>query len=704
MTHDISPQLKPKVLVVDDDVQVITLLKAALQPVSQVFFTTDSGQALAVTHSTAPDLILLDVEMPGLNGLDLCRRLRADAQTAQIPVVFITSHDSVEQQLACFDAGGADFVQKPFDLAVVRARAGVQLALRQKTQEAEAERRRVLEEKERLRVMLHSIGDAVITTDLEGRVTYMNPVAETMTGYREAQALGRSIELIMPLRTGATRTPQTNPVRLAISEQRTVGMALDAQMCNRAGQWIDVEDSAAPLKDAHQAVVGAVIVFHDVSEARAMAVKMTHLSHYDQLTNLPNRLMLLERLAHSLSLAERFERRLGLMVINVDHFKLTNELHGYGIGDKVLKALAENLGTVLNNGETLSRSSGDEFLVLVPDAGSAESLGNLASALLVAGSRKFTVDNVMHELSLSIGISVYPDDATEQEMLLRHAEGAKFRAKSQGRGSYRFFSQEVEDALRGRYHTEQRIKKALAEDGVVVLYQPKIVAGSGLLDSVEALVRLQGEDGALIPPSEFIALAEDTRLILPLGKAVFRQACMQSRHWREAGRPVKVGVNVSPVQFMEPDFWPSFLAIMEETGAKASDLEIEITESLLIDQSGVVSDKLSVIRAHGLSVAMDDFGTGYSSLAYLKSIPLDVLKIDGMFVRHMHRSPQDLALVETVIALAKSFNLKIVAECVETQRQVDTLVALGCQLMQGYLYSKPVKAEEVSAFFAVGSS
>ncbi len=698
MTDPAEVNAKPKVLVVDDDVQVITLLKAALQSVSQVFFTTDSEQALAVAHSTAPDLVLLDVEMPGVNGLEICRRLRADVQTSQIPVVFITSHNSIEQQLACFDAGGADFVQKPFDLAVVRARAGVQLALRQKTQEAEAERRRVLEEKERLRVMLHSIGDAVITTDLDGLVTYMNPVAEAMTGYREAQAIGRPIEMVMPLRTGTTRAPQINPVRLAMAEQRTVGMALDAQMCNSAGQWTDVEDSAAPLRDAHHAVVGSVIVFHDVSEARAMAIKMTHLSHYDQLTNLPNRLLLLERLAHSLSLAERFERRLGLMVINIDHFKLTNELHGYGVGDKVLKAVAENLAAVLKNGETLSRSSGDEFLVLVPDAGSAESLGNIASALLVAGSEKVTLDNVSHELSLSIGISVYPDDAAEQETLLRHAESAKFRAKNQGRSRYRFFSQEVEDALRGRYYSEQRIKRAVAEDGVVVLYQPKIDARSGNLDSVEALVRLKGEDGSLVPPSEFIALAEETRLILPLGLVVFGQACLQSKHWRDAGRPVKVGINVSPVQFLEPDFWPDFLKIMEETGAQPADLEIEITESLLIDQSGVVAEKLAAIRAHGLSVAMDDFGTGYSSLAYLKYIPLDVLKIDGMFVRQMHRSAQDMALVETIVALANSFNLELVAECVETQQQVDALVGLGCYLMQGYLYSKPVRAEDIEGF------
>ena len=684
---------------VDDDLQVINLLKVALQSVSQVFFTTDSAQAVAIARSAAPDLVLLDVEMPGLNGLEICRRLRADPQTSEIPVVFITSHDSVDQQLSCFEAGGADFVQKPFEPAVVRARAGVHWALRQKTLEAERERRRVLEEKERLRVMLQSIGDAVITTDLEGRVTYMNPVAEAMTGYSEHQALNRPIELIMPLRTGATGAPQTNPVRLALSERRTVGMALDAQMCNSAGRWIDVEDSAAPLKDANQAVVGAVIVFHDVSEARAMAVKMTHLSHFDQLTNLPNRLLLLERLAHALSLAERFERRLGLMVINVDQFKLTNELHGYGVGDKVLKAIAENLEGALNNGETLSRSSGDEFFVLIPDAGSPESLGNLASALLLAGGQRIANDDVQHELSVSIGISVYPDDATEQEMLLRHAESAKVRAKRHGRGYYRFFSQEMENALRGRYHTEQRIKKALAEDGVVVLYQPKIDAPSGRLDSVEALVRLRGDSGSLIAPADFISLAEDAHLILPLGQAIFRQACQQSRHWRDAGRPVKVGINVSPVQFLEPDFWPSFLAILKETGAQPADLEIEITESLLIDQSGVVSDKLSAIRAHGLTVAMDDFGTGYSSLAYLKSIPMDVLKIDGVFVRHMHRSAQDMALVETVIALAKCFNLTLVAECVETQQQVDTLVALGCHLMQGYFYSRPVSADHISAFF-----
>ncbi|MBY0411191.1 MAG: diguanylate cyclase [Burkholderiaceae bacterium] len=583
----------PKVLIIDDDATVVGALFAALKPIAQVLFSTDSAQAIGLAHSMAPDLVLLDVEMPGLDGVEICMRLRADARTADIPVIFITSHDSTAQQILCFEAGGVDFVQKPLDLAVVRARAGVQLALRQKTREAERAQAKLQEEKERLRVTLQSIGDAVITTDPAGLVTYLNPVAENMTGYREADALGLSIETVMPLRTGATSIPQTNPVRVALSEQRIVGMALDAQMRARDGRWTDVEDSAAPLWNAQGEIEGAVIVFHDVSAARAMAVKMTHLSHYDQLTNLPNRLLLMQRLDHALELAKRFGRQVGLLVINIDQFKLTNEVHGYGVGDTVLKCLTAHMEGVLKEGETLSRCSADEFLVLVPDASNAEALGNLARALLLAASKPINTEGAVHKPSVSIGISVYPDDATEQEMLLRHAEGARHRAKVDGRNCYRFFSQDMENALRQRYRMEQVIKKALESDAVVVLYQPKIDAATGLLHSVEALVRLRDDDHRLIAPAQFIALAEETRLIVPLGLAVFRKACQQSMRWRNARRPVKIGVNVSPVQFLVPDFWPSFLAVLKETGANPADIEIEITESLLIENQRPGVSKVS---------------------------------------------------------------------------------------------------------------
>lgn len=689
----------PKVLIVDDDATVVSALFAALKPIAQVLFSTDSAQAIGLAHSTSPDLVLLDVEMPGLNGVEICMRLRADARTADIPVIFITSHDSTAQQIRCFEAGGADFLQKPFDLAVVRARAGVQLALRQKTREAVTAQAKLQEEKERLRVTLQSIGDAVITTDPAGMVSYLNPVAENMTGYREADALGLPIEEVMPLRTGATLAPQTNPVRVALSEQRIVGMALDAQMRARDGRWTDVEDSAAPLWNAKGEIDGAVIVFHDVSAARAMAVKMTHLSHYDQLTNLPNRLLLMQRLDHALGLAKRFGRQVGLLVINIDQFKRTNEVHGYGVGDTVLKCITTHLESALKEGETLSRCSADEFFVLVPDASNAEALGNLARALLVAASKPITTEGAVHKHSVSIGISVYPDDATEQEMLLRHAEGARHRAKADGRNCYRFFSQDMENALRQRYRMEQMIKTALESDAVVVLYQPKIDAATGRLHSVEALVRLRNHDNSLITPAQFIALAEETRLIVPLGLAVFREACQQSMRWRSAGRPVKIGVNVSPVQFLVPDFWPSFVAVLKETGANPADIEIEITESLLIENSDLVFQKLADIRAHGITIAMDDFGTGYSSLSYLKSMPLDSLKIDGIFIQQMLRSEQDMALVETVIALARNFNLSLVAECVETQEQVAILLARGCNLIQGYFYSKPITASEIEQFF-----
>lgn len=693
------PSSPLRVLIVDDDPTVVLALHGALRNIAQVAFTINSEEVLGLVRDQPPDVVLLDLSMPGYSGYDVFQQLAANPSTQQTAVIFITSLDSPQEQQRCFEMGGADFISKPFDPIVVRARVGAQLTIRQKAREAEQAWRQLQEEKERLRVTLESIGDAVIVTDLDGYVTYTNPVAEAMTGYPSKDAIGLSIERVMPLRTSTTGIPQTNPIRIALDQRRTVGMALDAEMQSRDGRWVYVEDSAAPIRDADHTIIGAVIVFHDVSETRAMTIKMTHMAHHDQLTNLPNRMQMVKLSNQFLGIGRLMHLKVALLIINLDQFKYFNNALGYAAGDYALKTLTERFNSLLKHGEVLTRSAGDEFVLIAPAIEQAEQVGDLASQLLKAAREPILIQGEQQNLSVSIGVSVYPDDAEDTETLLRHADAARYRAKIEGRNCVRFFSQDMESLLRERHSTLSTIRWALENHAVVVHYQPKMNVATHQLDSVEALMRLHDAEGRLIAPNSFIAVAEETGLIVPLGNEILRQACLQTRQWRDSGHPVKIGVNVSAIQFHEPHFCESFKEIIHAAQAHPEDIELEITESLLIEDFHVVCEKLHTMREFGCSIALDDFGTGYSSLSYLKSLPIDVLKIDRAFVQQMHNSAEDMALVETIVSLACNFKLGLVAEGIETKEQGETLQRLGCNVLQGYLYARPLPAEEVARFF-----
>lgn len=688
-----------RVLIVDDDPTVVLALHGALRHIAQVTFTVRSEEVLTLVQNQPPDVVLLDLSMPGYSGYDIFQQLAANPSTQHAAVIFITGLDSPQEQQRCFEMGGADFISKPFDPIVVRARVGAQLTICQKAREAKLAWRQLQEEKERLRITLESIGDAVIVTDLNGCITYTNPVAEVMTGYPSHDAIGLSIEEVMPLRTSTTGIPQTNPIRIALDQRRTVGMALDAEMQSRNGRWIYVEDSAAPIRDADQTIMGAVIVFHDVSEARAMAIKMTHMAHHDQLTNLPNRMQMVKLTNQFLGMGKLMRRKVALLIINLDQFKYFNNALGYAAGDYALKTLTERFNHLLAHGEVLTRSAGDEFVLIVPAVEQAERVGDLTNQLLKAAREPILIQNEQQNLSVSVGVSIYPDDAEDTETLLRHADAARYRAKIEGRNCVRFFSQDMENLLRERHSTLSTIRWALENHAVVVYYQPKMNITTNRLDSVEALMRLNDAEGHLLAPNTFIAVAEETGLIVPLGNEILRQACLQARQWRESGRPVKVGVNVSAIQFHESNFCESFKSIIHTTQAQPEDIELEITESLLIEDFHVVCEKLHTMREFGCSIALDDFGTGYSSLSYLKSLPIDVLKIDRAFVQQMHNSAEDMALVETIVSLAHNFKLGLVAEGIETKEQGETLRNLGCNVLQGYLYARPLLPADVAHFF-----
>ena len=523
----------------------------------------------------------------------------------------------------------------------------------------------------------------------------MNPIAERMTGWRFRDAQYQKIEKIMPLQDADTKQSHKNPIYLALTEQRTVAMALNCQLVSINGKTFDVEDSAAPIRNENGELIGAIMVFHDVSETMAMSIKMSHLANHDQLTNLPNRILLQDRLNVACSSAKVKNEKACVLLLDIDHFKYLNDTLGHQYGDELICLMAKRLNALLPLSCTLSRLGGDEFVILMNEKVSADSIALLASRLLDSMHEQFELAGQMYNVSVSLGISIYPDDAHNSEQLMRHADVAMYRAKQEGRNRYCFFAIELEQALMKRQQLENRLRDALKKQELVVQYQPKFNLNTQKIVGAEALVRLLDEEGRFISPADFIPLAEETGLVVELGKQVLLKACEQVKILLDKGFDVPISVNVAAAQFGSLELEQDIQCAIAINEIPANLIELEITETALMVDAQATQNKLEQLKGLGINISIDDFGTGYSSLAYLKKFKVDIMKIDMSFVRDMLNNKHDFEIVKTIISLGHSMGLKLVAEGVETLEQQQALSTLGCEIGQGYVFSKPISAEQL---------
>jgi diguanylate cyclase (GGDEF)-like protein/PAS domain S-box-containing protein len=560
-------------------------------------------------------------------------------------------------------------------------------------------------EKERAQVTLNCIGDAVICTDISGDVTFLNIVAENMTDWSWKEAAGRPMAEVFRVVDGATRKPVRDPMKMAMEQNETVGLTVNCVLISRDGREYAIEDSAAPIHDRSGCVTGAVIVFHDVSAARAMSMQMTHSAQHDVVTGLPNRILLNDRITQAIALARRNNRSIALLFLDLDHFKYINDSLGHDIGDNLLLCVSARLLAGVRGSDTVSRQGGDEFVVLLSEISHPEDAVTSAKKLLYSISAACSIGG--HDLHIdgSIGISVYPTDGGDAETLIKNADTAMYHAKQSGRNNFKFFKAEMNLKAVERQSLEGNLRRALERKEFMLHYQPKVKLTTEEITGVEALIRWQQPDRGLVPPSQFIPVAEDCGLIHQIGRWVMHEACTQARVWQDAGLPpLPIAVNVSAVEFRGKGFVEDVRTILAETGLAPNYLELELTEGVLMEDAESTTLVLQELKAMGVHLAVDDFGTGYSSLSYLRQFPIDVLKIDQSFVRRITDDLDDSTIVSAIINMGKSLKYLVVAEGVETEEQRLYLQGQHCEEGQGYLFSRPLPAVEFAQLLASHSA
>lgn len=551
-------------------------------------------------------------------------------------------------------------------------------------------------EQQRAEVTLNSIGDAVISSDLLGMVTYLNPVAERMTGWSREEALRRPLADVLNIIDGTSREPARNPMETAIQLDTTVGLTPNCLLIRRDGVEAAIEDSASPIHDRAGQVIGAVIVFHDVSETRALALRATHLAQHDFMTELPNRTLLNDRIAQAISLARRHGQRLAILFVDLDRFKQVNDSLGHAVGDVLLQAVARRLQGCVRSSDTVSRHGGDEFVILLSEIGDAEDAAACARKIIASLVSPIEVARHQLRVTATVGISMYPDDGIRGETLIKCADTAMYHAKGNGRNTYEFSELEMNTRAAERDQIEASLRDALTRHEFVLHYQPKIDLETGAMTGAEALIRWVHPERGLLLPKDFVPIAEECGLMLPIGQWVLREACEQARRWIDEGEvPIAVAVNISAGEFREPNFLANVRAILNESRLAARYLELELTETALIQRPESTALVLHKLREMGVQVAIDDFGTGYSSLSHLRQFPASVLKIDQSFVGEIGTDPVGASIVRAVINMGRSLGHRVVAEGVETEEQVVFLEKLRCSEAQGYYFSRPLAAAEL---------
>ncbi len=692
-----------RILVVDDDAGARALIRAALRKSDfDVSLASGGLDALQQFRAGAFDMVMLDVEMPDLSGFEVCAAMRAEAGQL-FPIMMVTGMDDVASVERAYQSGATDFIAKPINWALIGHR--VKYLLRG---------HRVLLElgaaDARNAAILQAIPDLLFEMDLQGRHLECHSPHSELLAMPVEQLIGKTLFEVMP-----PQAARTCMEALQVAHETGVSAGKQFQLQLPHGVfWFELSVSRKQSPDPKSPHF--IVLSRDITERKATEQKILKLAYFDSLTRLPNRQSFLERVDREIKRAWHSGNKIGVLFMDLDGFKNINDTLGHAVGDQILQRAANRLrrgvrpadlvsrpaelesrGAEAGTGVEFARLGGDEFTALIIDLKGPEDALVVARRILDLMRRPYLLDGRDLLLTASIGIAIYPEDGEDGATLLTHADTAMYHAKDSGRDNCQFYSTVLTELAVRRMDIESDLRSALERDEFSLQYQPLLDVKSGLVHAVEALVRWTRPGHGVVAPLEFIGVAERSGMILNIGHWVLRQACEDAAHWQSEGRPVRVAVNLSPLQFKDPQLLTLVQEALASSGLAADLLELEVTESALMADTEMTLATLNAFRACGIRIALDNFGTGYSSLSYLKRMPLTTLKVDRSFVAGLPADSENLAIVRAIVAMADSLGLTVTGEGVETLEESNALDALACTSQQGYYFSKPVDSAQIPA-------
>jgi diguanylate cyclase (GGDEF)-like protein/PAS domain S-box-containing protein len=681
----------------DDAAKILDELSSATDERFMVEWVTELSIGIERLRNGGVGAVVVDLKLSDSHGIETFDKLFQ--ASPRVPILILSDASAEETARQAVQRGAEDYLIKS-QADGYRLRQAVGKMVDRRATEVR------LVENEVANVTLDSIEEAVLRTDLCGNVMYLNRMAEKMTGWPREDALGHPIADVLRIIDGINQAGVHDAVEIVLHEDRTGRVATNRMNCilvRRDGLEFGIENKVTPIHNQDGDVTGALVAFHDVSAARAKSLEMSHLAQHDSLTDLPNRLLFNDRLTQAISIAVRQSNQLAVMFVDLDQFKKVNDSLGHGVGDKLLQSVAKRLVACVRRADTVSRLGGDEFLILLSQVEHEEDAAFSARKILRALAVPHIIDNISLDLSASIGVSTYPSDGPDAQTLLNKADTAMYEAKQQGRHNYQFFRPDMDVRVEERKLLEGNLRKALGRNEFVLHYQPKFNLQTGQITGFEALIRWLHPERGMLNPGLFVPIAEECGLILPIGRWVLLEACKQAQAWMESGLgAVPIAVNVSAAEFGDKDFLSGVRAVLIATGVRPPNLELELTESVLMQDAESAVRTLDALKVMGVQLAIDDFGTGYSSFSYLRRFPMDALKLHQSFVHEITEDPADATIVSAMISIGNSLKQRVIAEGVETRAQLKFLQLHGCGEGQGYYFSHPIPAEQARKLLEAG--
>lgn len=689
-----------KVLIVDDDLSLSFLVSEALQGAGFTVEEVDSGEAcLEQVDAIAPDIILLDVLMPGIDGYEVCKKLREKPQFSHAPILMMTGMDDELSVQSSFMAGATDFIAKPFNMNLFLQRLTYITRNGHVTKELVNSERR-LEQAQALAKLAY--WEWNVQTN---KVIWSNSAVNILkVEPQESDGLAVLFDRVAPEDQSRVQSWFDSAKKHQVSEGITHAVITDEGSTVYINQYVK---TSCDLEGKLEYLYGSLLDVTAIHEAQS---EIRKLAYYDVLTNLPNRAYFKELLNHTLNSIKRNRRQGALFFIDLDNFKRINDTMGHHNGDLLLQHVATTIQKTVRETDDmvhdsdrlatpLARLGGDEFTLILSEISKPVDAATVAQRLLDALTQPFELDGNEVTVSASIGITLISQDGASAEELLQNSDIAMYYAKTEGKNAFKFFNQEMNMKVKNRMNMENSMRQALQNEEFTLVYQPQIDIENNKMHGVEALIRWNSPTLGFISPVDFIPLAEETGLIIPIGNWVIKQACQQAKAWIASGVKLRrVAVNVSGRQFSQTYFDRVVADILEEVGLPAEYLELELTESILMTQADEAINILKRLKKIGVTLSIDDFGTGYSSLAYLKQFPIDHLKIDKTFIDDLSTDKNNAAIVKAVIAMANSMELRVTAEGVEEVEQLDFLKDHLCDEVQGYFFSKPLHSDDIEEF------